>query len=494
MSKQRNRPGQIGSYWLSKKPRRDRVDENFHRTWYDERTRQTRRVSLGTPDFQAAAVKLAEWVVAHERQYGQAPDEVLIDTVLLNYWNDHAQHLASAKTARLNLSYWQEFWEGYTVADITPKEQAKFRTWLTQRGTGLSGIDRILSTGRAALNRAVKWQEVSSVPHIFGTLTANARRSRKPKGRPITPEELARLFNAVRSRHMMMFLLIASNTLARPAAILDLRPAQFDHVHCLLDLNPPDRAQNKKYRPIVPVTPTLLPWLELPVGPSDRYVSHRKKPIGSILHMWRLTREAAGLDERVTPYSVRHGMARELRKRRVPTEQIKLFLGHLPSGSDATTSIYAPYEPDFLADAIRAIEEVMLEVKQHLRRVRIDEPQLIPADPVARLPKPHPRSLDEAKSTLVRQLILGGVPHKEVVRQSGVGSGTVSKIRQQLKANVMLFRNTEGQICVPTACPNQNIAPTEAQMGEERDSYLIEKIGGPGRTRTCDNTVMSGAF
>jgi len=430
----------------------------------------------------------------NERHYGQAPDEVLVETILLNYWNDHAQHLASARTARLNLSYWQEFWEGYTVADITPKEQAKFRAWLAERGTGLSGIDRILSTGRAALNRAAKWQEVSSVPHIFGTLTANARRSRKPKGRPITPEELARLFNAVRSRHMMMFLLIASNTLARPAAILDPRPAQFDNVHSLLDLNPPDRAQNKKYRPIVPVTPTLLPWLELPVGPSDRYVSHRKKPIGSILHMWRLTREAAGLDERVTPYSVRHGMARELRKRRVPTEQIKLFLGHLPSGSDATTSIYAPYEPDFLGDAIRAIEGVMLDVKQHLRRVRIDQPEILPADPVAQLPKPHPRSIDEAKSTLVRQLILRGTPHKEVVRQSGVSSGTVSKIRQQLKANVMLFRNTEGQICVPTACPNQNIAPTKAQMSEERDSYLIEKIGGPGRTRTCDNTVMSGAF
>ena len=63
--------------------------------------------------------------------------------------------------------------------------------------------------------------------------------------------------------------------------------------------------------------------------------------------MWRLARDAAGLDERVTPYSIRHGMARELRKRRVPTEQIKVFLGRLPSGSDATTSIYAPCEPDF---------------------------------------------------------------------------------------------------------------------------------------------------
>jgi hypothetical protein len=29
-------------------------------------------------------------------------------------------------------------------------------------------------------------------------------------------------------------------------------------------------------------------------------------------------------------------------------------------------------------------------------------------------------------------------------------------------------------------------------MGTERDSYVLEKIGGPGRTRTCDNTVMSG--
>ena len=113
---------------------------------------------------------------------------------------------------------------------------------------------------------------------------------------------------------------------------------------------------------------------------------------------------------------------------------------------------------------------------------------------VARLPKPHTRSIDEAKSALIRRLLLNGTPHKEVVRKSGVGSGTVNKIRQQLKSNVMLFRNTEGQICVPTACPNQNIAPTEAQMSAERDSYLVEKDGGPGRTRTCDNTVMSGAF
>ena len=84
-----------------------------------------------------------------------------------------------------------------------------------------------------------------------------------------------------------------------------------------------------------------------------------------------MTRTEAGLDERVTPYSIRHGLAREMRKRRVPTEQISLFLGHIPSGSAATTSIYARYEPGFLADAIEAIESVMAEIRVHLKRARI---------------------------------------------------------------------------------------------------------------------------
>ena len=93
----------------------------------------------------------------------------------------------------------------------------------------------------------------------------------------------------------------------------------------------------------------------------------------------------------------------------LPTEQIKIFLGHLPSGSDATTSIYAPYEPEFLRDAVAAIEDVMGEI------------------------------------------------------------------------------NTEGLVCVSFACRDEETA-------QATQPQAIEKIGGPGRTRTCDNTVMSGAF
>lgn len=103
---------------------------------------------------------------------------------------------------------------------------------------------------------------------------------------------------AARSHHMLTFLMIGVNTLARPAATLDLGPSRCDEVHRLIDRNPPGRKPDKKFRPIVAVTPTLLPWLQRDVGPSGRYVDYRRKPVRSILAMG----------------------SREMRKRHVPTE------------------------------------------------------------------------------------------------------------------------------------------------------------------------------
>ena len=72
-----------------------------------------------------------------------------------------------------------------------------------------------------------------------------------------------------------------------------LRPSQFDGAHGLLDLNPPGRTQNKKFRPIIPVAETLMSWLRRDAGPSCRYVSYRGRPVRSILHMWRSPMSAA---------------------------------------------------------------------------------------------------------------------------------------------------------------------------------------------------------
>ena len=65
-------------------------------------------------------------------------------------------------------------------------------------------------------------------------------------------------------------------------------------------------------------------------------------------------------------------MAREMRKRKVPVDQIGIFLGHLPKNSDATTSIYAPDDPEYCPEALAAIEDVTTEIRRHLKRANID--------------------------------------------------------------------------------------------------------------------------
>jgi len=129
----------------------------------------------------------------------------------------------------------------------------------------------------------------------------------------------------------------------------------------------------------------------------------------------------------------------------------------------------------------------MAEIHGHLQLARIDRPDIDPADLAPKEHRPHPRSIGEEKRSLVRQLILAGHGHAAVVRLSGVSSGTVSKIRRDIKANLRLYRNTEGPICVPFACRDD-------ETTQIAQTQVFEKIGGPGRTRTCDNTVMSGAF
>jgi len=46
-------------------------------------------------------------------------------------------------------------------------------------------------------------------------------------------------------------------------------------------------------------------------------------------------------------------------------------------------------------------------------------------------------------------LILSGVPHREVVLRAGVSHGTVCLVRQQLRAEMPLYRNTESGLSVP---------------------------------------------
>lgn len=394
----------------------------------------------------------------------------MIDDVLLYYWEDEwggdaGKLLPGGQTTYDALALWQEYWEGLTVAALTPDSQKEFHKWLAGAPTtagraprqykptttgkarhfdpGPGAIDRILSPGRAALNRAQKHEELESVPHIFMTQSVAQKRAAPPKGRPVTIAEIAKLVDAAQARHVLVFLILTLGTLARPSALLELVEPCWQPADFVLDLNPPGRVQNRKRRPTLKVAPSLAPWLDQAAGPGGRYITYQGKPIKDIGSAWDRVRTDAKLDDKVTPYSIRHGLAREMRRSKVPGDQIDLFLGHQPTGAAATTAIYAPYEPDYLSEAVAVIERVFQEVDRLCARKIIMRPQMIVGGGTVLLPIDGGMArtgIGEAKHLEVRRLILEGVSHGEIVRRAEVSSGTVTSIRKALRGHVTVLR------------------------------------------------------
>ena len=152
---------------------------------------------------------------------------------------------------------------------------------------------------------------------------------------------------------------MAFGTLARPAALLELQRSQIDFENRLINLNQTGRRQNKKYRPALPMARTLRPWLER--IEEQQIIAYHGKPVASIKTGFTAAREKAGLDASVTPYTIRHTMVTELRKRGVPPWEVAGMPGHRSAGY-RTTEIYAKYDPTYLGKAVEAIDAYFIEL------------------------------------------------------------------------------------------------------------------------------------
>ncbi|MGO7762892.1 tyrosine-type recombinase/integrase [Rhizobium ruizarguesonis] len=270
-------------------------------------------------------------------------------TVLLRYWNEHGSKIPSSVQANIALGLWTEFWGEATVAELPIKRQEQFVQSLSERGYKNSYVSRVLSVGRAAINRAWKRGEIASAPFIMNV----SDRSDEKEPYRLNKTEMRRFLSKVQDwPHVFVFSMIMLNTLSRPEAALDLSPAQVrlddQHIH----LNPKGRKQTKKYRPIVPITDTLLPFVS--ATGVERFVLWNGKPIKSVKKTFALAVKTAGLPKEITPYSLRHTMAMELRKAGVPAWEVEGLLGHRRPG---VTETYAEFSPDYLSKGREAIDD-----------------------------------------------------------------------------------------------------------------------------------------
>jgi integrase len=284
----------IGNWFLDKRPN----SPNWCVCWFDPATRQTRRASLRTENFQVAKVRLAEHVTKHETLRNVELEAVLLEAILIRYWEEHAKNIPSAEQARFALAKWSDHFSGATVAELTPQRQEAFVDALRAKGYKPSYISRVLSVGRAALMRTWKRGELASMPFI-GDVERDLEQEAE-RFRDLNMDEVGRLLAAAAMvPHLMRFCMISLNTLARPDAVLDLGPAQVDLKRRLIRLNPQGRKQTKKYRPVVPISETLLPWVQSCDG--ARYVLYHGKPVASVKKAFAKAAADAGLED-VSPY------------------------------------------------------------------------------------------------------------------------------------------------------------------------------------------------
>jgi integrase len=334
---------QRGGFWLERLAN----SPNLYICWYDAVTQRTKRKSVGSADQGRAEIELAEHVLRHT-ELSNADPEVVQLALVLNQWHDeHGSKIASAEANKYGIATLMERLGAAFVSDLTPNRIAKFITDMREAEYSESYINRHLTLLRAALRHAYKNGRLRSHPFVRSI-------REEPKQKHIfTPQQFAEFIDRSRStEHLFRFCMISANTLARPDAVKMLSPFQVDFDGGVIHLNPHSRSQTKKFRPMIPITNTLRPWLRTWDG--SPYVSYHGKPVADIGNSFARVGADMGLE--VSPYCIRHTMATELAKANIQEGHIARFLGHIPPGTKRATEFYIHFRPDFLRDAVGAID------------------------------------------------------------------------------------------------------------------------------------------
>jgi len=105
-----------------------------------------------------------------------------------------------------------------------------FKNAAMAEGISLSTVARTLTVLRSACKEAVGERRlaVNSVPRIPYYLSKNHVRAAPPKGRPMSPAEIARAIDRLEFLHLLISVVWLANTASRVGAILDATAAQID--------------------------------------------------------------------------------------------------------------------------------------------------------------------------------------------------------------------------------------------------------------------------
>ncbi|WP_419730733.1 site-specific integrase [Lichenicola sp.] len=170
----------------------------------------------------------------------------------------------------------------------------------------------------------------------------------------MTRPEAARLIDGCEAPHIRLFVLLALQTAARAAAILELTWERVDLEQRRIDFRLPGRASTKKGRAQVPINDTLLEALR--VASEARTTNHVIEwaggQVASIKTGFRAAATRAKLAQ-VTPHTLRHTAATWMAQKGVPWWEIAGMMGH--TSPRMLEETYGHHHPDHLSHASAAL-------------------------------------------------------------------------------------------------------------------------------------------
>lgn len=371
---------QLGQFWLAW--RTDR--EEWAICWNDSAAGTRRRKSTGVGDFNngeapgEAIEKLAEHFARHGKPEEIDPNAKASVSRLISTWlakeGINRARAAQYGYAADHLQRWINSQGRLMVSQINPVSTESYIKM--RRLEGVTG--ETIQSELAALSRSLRWGELNGViPYAPRVARVPATMKSGHKELEYSMEEVAALLEAARSRfdrqHVLLFTLIMLSTHARVEAVLELEADQIKKGR--IHFNAPGRAQTSKRRAIVPVAPSLEPWLPregkvivyraLRKKPDEHGNEFYERPTSSIKTAFAKTLIDAGLigdDGKPlgSPNTLRHTIHTYLQTVGVPQAQIDMAAGH--SGERGSGRNYTHLRPEYLKDFIAAVEAYWLEM------------------------------------------------------------------------------------------------------------------------------------
>lgn len=418
---------EVGPFWLWY--RRDRDDWNI--CWLDGRV--TRRSSTGIggdgrdPPDEAKEALIDHWTAWRAQAEAIAPSgplppgEVRLADLTADWLEQHVANLEAPERYLDSVDVLEAYWsklerekllpEPFTVSTVTNGLVEGFIAWRAAGGASPPTISRDLAALRGPINWGMRPEvgRLTSAPRI-----RDVKGRKRPKELEWNPEQVAVILDAARAvpdrQHVHLFAMIMLSTHARAEATLEL-DADTQIKGGLIHFLRPGEDQTRKRRAIVPICPTLAPWLEGVEGKVIRYrvpTSEKtraaggdewfERPTGDIGNafagvllaahqlrpdlgfatqatdaggelVWLPPRRKLGeieprpkLKPIGTPNTLRHTIHTWHKRYGVPDAQIDAAAGHSEEGTGAN---YTHLRPEYLREFVASTEAFWAAVGEH---------------------------------------------------------------------------------------------------------------------------------